>query len=46
MGFGGGGGSTGVSAHTHDNSVGNGGTLKKESIITLNGTVIPLEAML
>jgi hypothetical protein len=47
MSFGGGGGSTtGVNAHVHNNASGEGGTLKKETIVTLNGNIIPIEAFL
>ena len=33
MGFGGGGGSTGVTAHLHTNSLGDGGSLDNSSLI-------------
>lgn len=41
MGFGGGGGSTGVTAHLHTNNLGDGGSLNSTSLIN-NGSLFAL----
>ena len=47
MGFGGGGGSSGVTAHTHSNGAGDGGELEGEvTLINVRGTAIKAEAFL